>query len=344
MRKVEPDELLTELGLSNSTTECWLDDRLGLARLARKSVNRRGAATRREVWHDWRVPLEAAGYEPAKIKDAILNVCEGLEELRDFVAVGIGREHGWVKAEPRWLKLDEEHAVLLGSVPPTTEKEVFDPADQNRADAVRRFSLSNVDDKQLEDVEPLTLNEWLGPAEWCQFVEDETERKHVGLSEFWEIQKSRLSQSSLTSDDENSTTFLCSGTGSYFGNFRSGTPSGRWQTVSDTDDGIFVGARKGFNENDWRYFLGEVNDHQLRNVVGLENYAELSWTLIAKGISTGNEEVWGIENRNLSFTFPPPKQLGRLCDLFGSRNGAWKWKLCSDFAMEKLTFWKSARR
>ena len=339
MRKIEPAQLLGELGLFKLTDGCWLDDLQGFAKLVRKSVYRRGAATRREVWHDWRVPLEAAGYEPSKIKTAILAVCEQLESIGDLIPVEIGRERGWIKAEPRWIKLNEEHAVLIGAIPPSTEKEVATNAAQSRNDTVRRFTLNDVDPQKLEDFEPLSLRDWLGDPEWNQYLRESSPENGVSLIEFWEIQKTRLFESSLTADNENATTFVCSGKGKYFGSFRTEQPSGRWQAVGDASDGLFVGARKGFNDSDWRYFLCETQDQRIRSVVGLESYNELSWTLMAKGISSGSAEVWNVEDQHVSFTFPPPKQLARLCDLLGVRTDAWKWRLSGHFQTSDLTFW-----
>lgn len=345
MSKVESTELAQALGLSRDENGSWLEDRRGLSHLVRQSVFRRGVATRQEVWTDWRFSFEALGEETSQIKIAILNVGEHLANLGEFVPVKIGREFGWVKAKPRWIALCESQGVVLGAVSPIVERNLKSTIPTAfPADIVRRFSLQDESAEELYvEADEISLADWLGPGEWCKYIETQNGSKEsIGLREFWARRIANLEQSQVGADPDSKTTFVLSGQGSFFGQLRSETASGRWKTPSDSDDGIYVGRRRGFNDNDWRFFLCEIANGYIKQIMPLSESNELLWTLLAKGVADGVEEKWTFEDSILSFTFPPPKQLSRLCDLLGWRVGTWRWKLADSSAIEKLNFWREA--
>jgi hypothetical protein len=338
MSKAAPAELAKAFGIVE-VEGSWLGDHDGLARLVRKSVFRRGAATRQEVWNDWRVGFEALGEEKDQIKKTILELADRLATVGDLVSVKIGREHGWVKAKPRWIKLSESQGVALGSVSPMVESKLIRPADGSPQNIVRRFSLRDEATEELYiEAEQVKLSDWLGAGAWREF--DDARTSDIGsVGDFWDAQQVRLEQSQFGTDSEDKHTFLLSGEDSYFGKLRSEEPSGRWKPVTDTAPGLWVGRRRGFNENDWRYFFCEVESNSIKRVLPLKNLDELVWTLIAKGFATGNEEKWSLEGNLLGFSFPPPKQLSRLCDLLGWRDGAWKWRLADPSTSHLIKFW-----
>jgi len=342
VKRLETAEFARLLGLSQSEDGSWLEDIRAIAGMVRKSVYRRGVATRQEVWNDWRSSFEALGEDRANIKNSILDVADRLAAIGDLVSVKVGNEHGWVKPKPRWIALTENQGVLVGGFSRRVEKEAKLLIMKSNADVVRRFSLKDdSSDGIYLEAEELRLNNWIGRGDWWQFVNDsEHSPKSNNINEFWKIQLARLSKSQIRSDSNSNFTFVLAGDGGYFGSTRSEEAKGRWRTPGNADNGFYVGRLRGFNENDWRFFFCEVAELAITNIVSLSSLDEAIWTQIAKGVTNQSEEKWTIKDDIISFEFPPPRQLARLCDLLGWRVGAWKWQLAECETEKLLRFWK----
>ena len=149
-----------------------------------------------------------------------------------------------------------------------------------------------------------------------------------------------MKESQIRSAPDAQFTFVLSGVGSFFGSLRSEEATGRWKHPSESSDGIYVGRRRGFNANDWRFFLCEVADKAITKIVPLASRDEMIWTQIAKGVVNQCEEKWAIEGNVISFQFPPPNQLAKICDVIGWRVGIWKWQLGEVENSQHLDFWK----
>ena len=123
MNRVETSQFAKLLGVSQSEDGSWLGDVRAMAGMVRKSVYRRGAATRQEVWQDWRSGFEALGEDPSHIKKTILDVAENIASVGDLVPVKIRHEYGWVKPKPRWIRISEKQAVVIGALSQSVEDE-----------------------------------------------------------------------------------------------------------------------------------------------------------------------------------------------------------------------------
>jgi len=340
--------LAEKLGLRLAATEdSYLLDWNGLSRLIRQSVYRRGIITRRELASDWRDIFETFGASFESIRGGLIQVADALAELGDLTHVSVGKEHGWAKAPPRWISLSTGHAVALGAIHPTFIDRVlggFLP--RSTRDLPRRFDPRSFEAAELiTNVEAIEMSEWFGKPGWSSYCE----RRGAGvadtpsLREFWHILRSKLRESELTSDDDSKLRLVGGNVGDYFGRYSSEFPEGRWKHASTLSDGEYLGARRGFQENDWRFLIAEVIHGSVGRVLQLEDYDEFKWALLARGIANDDEEKLIASDDQIRLTFPAPKQLERLLDLYGWRKKRWEWKLEAPLSADKLHFWRTIR-
>lgn len=348
MNPLTHTEIAAKLSLRrNSPDESYLTDWNSLARLIRQSVYRRGILTRRELAADWREIFETLGEPFASVRNRLIEVADVLSELGDLVDLRVGKEHGWAKAPANWIALDPDHAVALGAIHPS----LLDPAmGGNRVastqDVPRRFDPRTPESAELiKNVEAIAFSEWLGKPGWTPYFlrRGATITDNPSLQEFWHMLRSKLRESQVTSDDDLTLRLVGGVAGEYFGRYPSTTPEGRWKHANELGEGEYFGARRGYQENDWRFLIAEVAHGRVGRVLPLEDYEEFKWGVIARGLANDEEEKIHVSDEQIRITFPPPKQLERVLNLYGWRESSWGWRLESPLSADQLYFWRSIR-
>lgn len=308
---------------------------------------RRGITTRRELASDWREIFETFGEQFTSIRDRFIQVADALSELGDLVDVRVGKEYGWAKAPARRISLSQDHAVALGAIQPS----LVDPVTHgNRLastqDLVRRFDPHAQESAELvNNVDALSFTDWLGRPGWLSHCE----RRGAGvadapsLQDFWHILRSKLRESEVTSDDDYALRLVGGVAGEFFGRYSSESPQGRWKHPNELCDGEYFGARRGFQDNDWRFLMIEVVHGRVGRVLQLEDYEEFKWGVLARGLAYDEEEKTYVSDSQIRVTFPPPKQLERILNLYGWRESSWAWRLEAPLCADKLHFWRSIR-
>lgn len=341
-------EIAGKLGLRRGNADdSYLLDWNGLARLIRQSVYRRGITTRRELASDWRDIFETFGETFESIRAGLIQVADALAELGDLTHVSVGKEHGWAKAHARWISLSTEHAVALGAIqPPFIDRVLDGTLLASTRDLPRRFNPRSSEASEfITNVDAIGFSEWLGKPGWSSHCE----RRGAGaadtpsLHEFWQLLRSKLRESELTSDDDSKLRLVGGTAGDYFGRYYFESPEGRWKHASTLSDGEYLGARRGFQENDWRFLIAEVVHGSVGRVLQLEDYDEFKWGVLARGIANDDEEKIIASDDQIRLTFPPPKQLERLLNLYGWRKNGWEWELEAPLSVDKLHFWRTIR-
>ena len=338
--------LADKLGLRLGATEdSYLLDWNGLARLIRQSVYRRGIITRRELVSDWRKIFETFGESFESIRGGLIQVADALADLGDLTHVSVGKEHGWAKTPPRWISLSTGHAVALGAIHPTfIDRVLGGTLLTSTRDLPRRFDPRNFEAAELlTNIDAVEFSEWLGKPGWSSHCE----RRGTGvadtpsLHEFWHILRSKLRESELTSDDDSKLRLVGGTAGDYFGRYYFESLEGRWKHASELRDGEYPGARRAFQENDWRFLIAEVVHGSVGRVLQLEDYEEFKWATLARGLANDDEEKIIASDNQIRLTFPPPKQLERLLNLYGWRKSGWDWELEAPLCPDKLHFWRT---
>jgi hypothetical protein len=348
MDLVNREQFAATLGLQRCGDEpCCLNDLRGMAGLVRMTVQRRGAATRRDLHHDWLPAFEALGEDRERAKERLDEVATWLAELTDTTAVRISGQNGWAKAPPRWIRLGERQAVFLGNTATEfTSRLTSGEVAASRLDIARRFDPSVPDaDGLLDDLnaEPLSFQDWLGHPGWIRHWE----RRHgradwqLSLPEFWEDLRSDLHKSEMTALEGSAIRVLAAPPGGFFGRLHTPHPEGRWRPPEETPDGSWPAAKSGFGERHWQPLLVESQSGRISRVLLLEGWDEFNWAVVGRGMANDDEERMTVTETEVRFTFPIPDQVRRVLRLCGWPSGDWgQWQIAPGTYRCHADYWR----
>jgi hypothetical protein len=315
----------TTLGLSEADgrrPSVW-----GVARLIRREVLRRSVVTRREL----RLTVEP--YLSAAICDAdaaatIQGVAEQMVEVGELLEVRVENQRGYAFTPPRWVRISDDEAVLLGA----TQCEVceFTPTVPNQF--LRRFCPSDRISAALEriGVVQVAFDAWLEEPVWGAMADSDQGIESLNQLLEWYINRLDTDGSPLRIESS-----MIMGVehrpGEFFGSERKRERS-RWVSCNQLKDGIYVGAQPGQNENHWVPLLIRVQGTTGRTIElhcrneGAANADLRSWLLIAIGVKNERKEVISIDSQaNLvQGTFPLPSAVRRVLCLLGEPTGKWQ--------------------
>ncbi|TWU10518.1 hypothetical protein [Allorhodopirellula heiligendammensis] len=324
------DEFSNKLGLAdylesdqdNSVPSPW-----GIARLIRREVRRHGLATRRELRKAIEPFLIAAGFEGDANK-AIHSVAVRMVDVGELADLKVENQRGYSAIPSRWIKLSDTDAVLLGTT--ATETHRFSSYHPNQF--LRRFRPSDaiVTDLNRIGVSEQSFEDWLGEPSWKSLKD---QKDGIGsLADLLEWQISQLDQegSPLFIND---TKILAINhrPGEFFGSERKPERT-RWTSPSKLDDGIYLGAQPGRNEQHWIPILLRIDGSQGKSIMlncrndAIATYELRNWMLIAIGARNGQPELIDADNHDseIQCTFPVPSQISTILSLTGEPTGRWQ--------------------
>lgn len=299
----------------------------GVARLIRREVLRRPVVTRRELRHMIEPYLLAASFD-GEAKSVIQGVAERMVEAGELAELKLGNQRGYAPKPPRWVKLNDVEAVLLGA----TQCEVCEFTRSSPNQFLRRFCPTESIVAQLDRIGVVEqgFDDWLGPPAWKSFGESSQEIESVGQLLDWYINRLDTEGSPLRLE---STRILAvqHRPGEFFGSERHPNNS-RWVPCGRLSDGIYVAAQPAQHENHWSPLLiriqgtaGKAIELHCRNDRAAN--ADLrNWLLIALGEKNGQKEIIAIDSQanEVQGTFPLPSTMRKILGLIGEPTGKWQ--------------------
>ena len=301
----------------------------GLADLLRSPLSRWGLSPRSNVLRHARDQLDAAGLR-GRASHLLPGVLENLLRLGECENVGIGHERYIAPAPPRWIRTGEASASLLG-VGPAPKGIVERSPDPLGRDIVRRIEFRSEEDLavlRMADVGEISIYEWLKPLGHLQHGSRRAGRlirsDELSLSGFWELLVSEAAEKGLPLGDDAEVRAAVGGPGGYFGRYDAESCEGRWSEV--TSDGFWCAYRRGYGQTHWHPIILEVDGSQ-RRAMDLFDHDEWRWSLLARGLSAGAEEIIERGDGRVRVGFPAPDQLLTAMDILGRRRDPWSWEV-----------------
>ena len=300
----------------------------GITDSLREIICRWGTAPKREVLAEVRRQLKLIDYsDNDRLRENLENLCSAGEVQEVFV-----EEESYIApCEMRWIRVGENTAALLGVEPVPAGLELTQPA--SGSDWVRRVTLTTEEELvnlHLAGVRETTLSEWAKPPAFLQNMMRRQKRSswsdQDNLSAYWELLEEELTARGNLLDDNSRVHAVVGPPGGFFGKQSAESDEGRW--TAEIPNGIWCGARRGFNDNHWHWLILSV-DGQERREIELYDYDEWCWALIARGKHYGKDEQISINDELLCFSFPPPEQLKFASHLLGGHLQGWQWRIFS---------------
>jgi len=299
----------------------------GVARLIRREVRRKAIVTRRELRCVIEPFFSAASFD-GDTGRIIQKVADRMVEVGELADLKVENQRGYSAMPSRWIKLQENIAVLLGTT--ATETHRFSPFHTNQF--LRRFHPS---DKIIADLSRIGVSEqsfedWLGKPEWKQFVNPSQEIVSLeGLLD-WYINRLDTEESPLILKSTNILA-VDHRPGDFFGS-KLKPKNSRWVSCNQLDEGIYVGAQLGQNENHWIPLLIRIQNDACRSLElhfrndATANIDLRNWLLIALGVRNQQKEVIILDHEasKLQCTFPIPLGIQKILYLIGEPTEKWQ--------------------
>ena len=326
MESITRESYAREIGLISDAGEISVR---GLADLLRLPLARWGMSTRAKVLSYARTQLEAAGRRD-QASGPLTNVLGHMVSLKECVEVSIDGEAYLAPSQPQWIRSGYRSATLLG-VEPVPDGIVEQFPDGWRSDIVRRIFVRNDQeqaDLRIAGVRETSLEDWLRPNEYLLHAMRREARlirsDELSLTQFWELLVSAVQEEGLPLGNDAEVRFVCGDPGDYFGKHHSDACEGRWTEVAA--DGVWCAYRLGYNQAHWHPIIVAI-DGVHRRAMDLYDKDEWRWALLARGKSSGAEEIVECRDDVLQLNFPAPDQFVAVMDLLGQRRSGWSWRV-----------------
>ena len=220
---------------------------------------------------------------------------------------------------PKWLKLNENNAVLLGNF--FDDDLTFQPIDE--FDVVRRFIPNENTDVILCNV---TQTEWddFCKGKICEGVQiDSFSKLPNALQSLWNNKKEKLREQPL--EALNRDIAVVAGTsGEFFGSANNIT--GRWRKLYQANDGIYFGRTIEERTDQNRWLLLEKQSAEIR-ILHLHDEEQWGWLFF----QNEGKGFYKIENGVIHFSIPLPQTFELWLNLFASKQPQWgQWHYISD--------------
>jgi hypothetical protein len=327
MKTLTPSEYQERFGIFVSEGQILPESKGGFVSLIRHIVVSNPLLTRLELNVNLIKTLQPLGIAENVIKEYANDCLEILRSLNEIVELYRNAQKSvFSVTRPRWIRLNENNAVLLGNVSDSIVP--LKPIDNY--DVVRRFVPTEENINLLADneIEETTFSDWFMSSYKGEICKDITVNQLSALpirlkSLLNEKEKALFSQNSEPLDGN---ICLVSGTG-YWGSERDIT--GRWQRLStETVDDIYFGMRinERTNEKSWL-----ILDKQYETVKILSLYDKEQWRclFLTKSAANNQPEYYSVNDTVLKFSVPLPIVLENFLWLFTSKQPNWgMWKIC----------------
>jgi len=314
--------------------------RWGIARLIRREVRRRGLVTRRELRKTIEPFFLAAGFDE-DTGAIIREVADEMVELREIADLKVENQRGYAALASRWIRLSDNVAVLLGTT--ATEKDRFHS--YHPMQFLRRFppKADIIHDLENAGVYEQSFDDWLGRPAWLRFCKDGEQIE--SLEELLSVHIDNLeSEGAPFSKDSTSILAVRNQPGEFFGQPWDIGPN-RWTSPSELPNGFYIGAQKGFRENQWHPLLLKISgdgckSHFVNHLNSTADSFELrNWLLLALAARLGRRERMFVDHESSEFqiTCPLPAPVFRCLTLAGEASTGWRYSVLNSRALvEKL--------
>ncbi|MDR1290160.1 MAG: hypothetical protein LBK06_03065 [Planctomycetaceae bacterium] len=317
MKTITLEEYKQHFGIyvdeSNFITD---ESRYGITSLLRKIIVSNPLITNREIHKriiETLSPLNSDKELTTKFTDKCLRILQSLGEITKLYREK--QQPVWTATLPRWIKLDENNAVLLGNV---SDSDVKLNAPVDGYDIVRRFNPK----QEQPSVPEISLKDELGEQMNCELL----------LAK----KKNDLKQQPFESIEPVERKIrVVLNSGNFFGD--PNKLSGRWRLLSHVADGIYLGLQRNQEtqiDKRRRYLLVEKRGRQLCSL-DLYNYEE--WKCLLSVINKQKHRT--LADDVIKFKIPMPDFLERRLRLFGSQQPKWEWKLVTSAIFVILKNW-----
>ena len=276
--------------------------------------------------------LAAAGLTSEDVLARVVEVFDRMVLLGVVEPVDLaGRAH-CARAEPRWIRLSDDLAVLTGTtsgleVPVALSRPGADPL----ANLVVKFNPNHLDTLaylKAQGVREWTLGDWRGEFGFVEHLLRRNGKSSAPtLENFWEVLIGAMADDGLQLSADAAVRVVAGCPGEYFGTGVRAKPEGRW--TATPSDGIWCGVRAGYSEKHWQPILLEVDGEQ-RVALDLYDFDEWKWALLARGIALKNPERSERIGDTVAFSYPLPDDIIRLLLLVAESCSGWTWKVPQD--------------
>ena len=313
--------------------------RWGIARLIRREVRRRGLVTRRELHKTIEPFFLAAGFDE-DTGAIIREVADEMVELREIADLKVENQRGYAALASRWIRLSDNVAVLLGTT--ATEKDRFHSC--HPMQFLRRFSpkADIIHDLENAGVYEQSFDDWLGRPAWLRFCKDGEQIE--SLEGLLSLHIDSLeSEGAPFSKDSTSILAVRYQPGEFFGQpWDSGR--NRWTIPSELPDGYYIGAQKGFSENQWHPLLLKISGDGCKshfvnhNNSTADSFELRNWLLLALAARQGQRERVFVdhESSEIQVTCPLPAQVFRCIKLSGEATTGWRYRVLDSIALIEM--------
>lgn len=299
-----------------------------IAQLLRNALGRWGLSPKRAVLGYAREQLRSCDV-PA---DRVPKVLERLMALGECSEVVVGHESFIAPAEPRWIAVGGERAVLLGplAAPAGLALVTELPPD----DVAVRVTLDSEEAAAMLDSEgwrQASIEEWLSPPGFLGHVARREGNAVRGdqwdLTRFWERIVSALIEEGLQLGPDAELRAVVGTAGGLFGHLTNGGIEGRWE--AQPRDGVWCAYRRGHGDDRWLPTLVLVDGGE-RRALDLFDDDEWRWALFARSKALGAAEATYRADGEMRVTWPLPAQLQAAMNIIGVPAGPWRWRIADD--------------
>ena len=299
-----------------------------IAQFMRDAMGRWGLCPKRALLKYAREQLRA-GDVPT---DAVPRVLERLIALGECAEVAVGHEAYIAPAEPRWIALGGDIAVMLGAVGVPSETPRLATLDfTDLTVRVHVASEEHAATLEAHGVRQVSLADWLHPLGFLRHAARRSGNAirgdQVTLATFWEQLIDVASERWLQVDPDAEIRVLAGEPGGFFGRYAAATLEGRWRDAAP--DGEWCAYRRGYGDAHWLPTLVSVDGND-RRAFDLFDEDEWRWALLARSRAIGPEEVIRHSGHEVHATWPLPGQLRAALDIVGVPSGRWRWQVTAD--------------
>jgi hypothetical protein len=261
----------------------------------------------------------------------IRNVVDDMVQLGEIADLKVENQRGYTALASRWIRLSNDAAVLLGTT--AIEAHRFQSYHPNQF--LRRFRTEAGIALALEEsgVYEQSFDDWLGKPGWLRFCKGDAQIE--SLEEMLSSYINRLeSEGAPFAKDSTSILAVTNQPGEFFGKPRDGNRS-RWTNPSELPDGFYIGAQKGFSENQWHPLLLKISSDGCRshfinhNNSTIDSFELRNWLLLALSALNGKREkvFFDCKTSELQITCPLPASFFRCLKLAGEASAGWRYNV-----------------
>lgn len=299
-----------------------------IAQLLRDALGRWGLSPKKVVLAYARKQLRTADVP----SDGVSKLLERLLVLGECAEVSVEHESLIAPAEPRWIAVGGQQAVLLGAlaVPARLSPVASLPPD----DVAVRVTLESEESVAIlasAGWRQVSLEEWFHPPGFLRHLvrreEGAVRVDEWDLARFWERLVSATIEEGLLLGPDAELRAVVGTAGSFFGQYMAPGVEGRWREQPPT--GVWCAYRRGHGDSRWLPTLVSVDGDEQR-ALDLFDEDEWRWALLARSKAVGTTEVVRYEDGQVCVTWPLPAQLQAAMNIIGVSAGPWRWRIADD--------------